>query len=156
MSGRAYEWKGYKYRTDANEAGRVMEELERTVGLTTKNLVDASRPEDAPLHKDFEWDDAIAGEKYREVQAGKMITSLKIVLKQEEAKPTRGFVTLEYAPGKPGNYESVENVLLVEEKRNRLLTLAIRELQAFRRKYIALSELSELFDLIDKLEREAS
>lgn len=151
----AYKWDGHKYSTDANEAGKVMEELERTVGLTTKNLVEASKPEDAPLHKEFEWDNEIAGPKYREIQAGKMITSLKVVTKQDETKKTRGFVTLDYAPGKPGKFESIEKVLEVEEKRNRLLTLAIRELQAFRKKYIALSELSELFDVIDKLEQKA-
>ena len=57
-TGRAYEWSVDIYGIDANEAGKVMEGLEKTVGLTKKSLVDASRPEDAPLHKAFEWDDS--------------------------------------------------------------------------------------------------
>ncbi len=154
--GRVYEWNTYAYSTDANVAGRVMEELERTVGLTTKNLVEASRPEDAPLHKEFEWNNDIAGEKFREMQAGKMITNLKVVIKQDETKKIRGFVTLEHSVGRPGTFERTEKVLEVTEKRNRLLTLAIKELQAFRKKYIMLSELAELFDIIDKLGKESA
>lgn len=155
-TGRAYEWSVDIYGIDANEAGKVMEGLEKTVGLTKKSLVDASRPEDAPLHKAFEWDDSIAGEKYREIQAGKMITNLKVVTKVDETKKTRGFVSLEYGVGKPGVFESTEKVLSVTEKKNRLLTLAIRDLQAFRKKYISLSELGELFEVMDKLLKETA
>lgn len=154
--GRAYMWSIPIYKTDASVAGKVMEELEKTVGLTTKSLVEASRPEDAPLHKEFEWNDSIAGEKYREIQAGKMITNLKVVTKVDETKKTRGFVSLEYGVGKPGVFESTEKVLSVVEKKNRLLTLAIRDLQAFRRKYISLSELGELFEVMDKLLKETA
>ncbi len=154
--GRAYMWSIPIYKTEASVAGKVMEELEKTIGLTTKSLVEASRPEDAPLHKEFEWNDSVAGEKYREIQAGKMITNLKVVTKVDETKKTRGFVSLEYGVGKPGVFESTEKVMSVTEKKNRLLTLAIRDLQAFRRKYISLSELSELFEIIDKLEKKAS
>lgn len=155
-TGRAYEWSVDIYGVDANEAGKVMEELEKTVGLTKKSLVDASRPEDAPLHKAFEWNDSIAGEKYREIQAGKMITNLKVVTKVDETKKTRGFVSLEYGVGKPGVFESTEKVLSVTEKKNRLLTLAIRDLQAFRKKYISLSELGELFEVMDRLLKETA
>ena len=153
---RAYEWSIPIYKTEASVAGKVMEELEKTVGLTTKSLVEASRPEDAPLHKEFEWNDAVAGEKYREIQAGKMITNLKVVTKVDETKKTRGFVSLEYGVGKPGVFESTEKVLSVTEKKNRLLTLAIRDLQAFRKKYISLSELGELFEVMDRLLRETA
>lgn len=153
---RAYQWTIDIYGVDANEAGKVMEGLEKTVGLTKKSLVDASRPEDAPLHKAFEWNDSIAGEKYREIQAGKMITNLKVVTKVDETKKTRGFVSLEYGVGKPGVFESTEKVLSVTEKKDRLLTLAIRDLQAFRRKYISLSELSELFEMIDEIVKKSA
>lgn len=152
---RAYEWTVPIYKTEASVAGKVMEELEKTVGLTTKSLVEASRPEDAPLHKEFEWNDSIAGEKYREIQAGKMITNLKVSIKQDETKTARGFVALDYGVGKPASFENTETVLSVTEKRNRLLTLAIKELQAFRKKYIMLSELSELFEMIERLTEEA-
>lgn len=50
-----YEWKITGIcKVDANIAGAVCEELKNTVGLTRENLVNASRPEDAPLHDEFE------------------------------------------------------------------------------------------------------
>jgi hypothetical protein len=79
-----YEWKvNGIYKTDANVAGKVLEELNNTIGLTNENLVNASRPEDAPLHNEFEWDDTIAAEKYRNVQAGKMINLLAVRIEEQ-------------------------------------------------------------------------
>ena len=54
---KGYTWlAGSRHKVDAEVAGRVCEELERNGGLTAERLVEASRPEDAPLHKEFEWD----------------------------------------------------------------------------------------------------
>lgn len=66
-----YEWKeAAQIKADAQKAGEMLENLEKTVGLTPKNLVEASRDESAPLHNEFEWNDTKAAEKYRETQAG--------------------------------------------------------------------------------------
>lgn len=46
--------------------------------LTPAILVDEARATDHPLHDRFEWDDAIAGEKYRLVQARHIIRSVRI------------------------------------------------------------------------------
>lgn len=47
-------------------------------GLTAEVVVDESRPEDAPLHPTFEWDDNVAGEKYRLMQASTIIRAIRI------------------------------------------------------------------------------
>ena len=53
-----YKWdKGSRFSVSAQVAGEVCEELEKKGELTAKNLVDVSRPEDAPLHKCFNWND---------------------------------------------------------------------------------------------------
>ena len=44
---------GARLKTDAQTVGEICEKLERNGGLTAKRLVDESRPEDAPLHKEF-------------------------------------------------------------------------------------------------------
>jgi hypothetical protein len=41
--------------------------------LTPKIVVNAARKKDSPLHDRFEWNNAVAGEKYREVQAAELI-----------------------------------------------------------------------------------
>lgn len=52
----------------------ALQELEKLMQahsgtLSPEIVVDAARPDNAPLHNQFEWDDGIAGEKYRIEQA---------------------------------------------------------------------------------------
>lgn len=84
-----YEWKeAAQIKADAQKAGEMLEILEKTVGITPKNLVEANRDESAPLHNEFEWNDTKAAEKYRETQAGYIIRNICIVRESEE-KPHR-------------------------------------------------------------------
>lgn len=53
-------------------------------GLTPRAVVDASRPEDAPLHGLFEWDDRKAAESWRIDQARTAISSLRVVVREGE------------------------------------------------------------------------
>ena len=56
-----YQWKeGARISFPAQIAGRVCAALEEQNALTAQRLVDESRPEDAPLHAAFEWNDTIA------------------------------------------------------------------------------------------------
>lgn len=58
-----YEWKeAAQIKADAQKAGEMLEILEKTVGITPKNLVEANRDESAPLHNEFEWNDTKAAE----------------------------------------------------------------------------------------------
>lgn len=60
----------------------VVEELTRIKQkhgkLQAKAVVDESRPEDAPLHGNFEWNDGVAGENWRVFQARQLIRTVKI------------------------------------------------------------------------------
>lgn len=145
----AYQWGTYYYKTPAEEAGKVFKELEESVGLTAKTLVNASRPEEAPLHKEFEWNDDIAAEKYREDQARRMIQALKIVVDDVDVAPVRAFVNI----GEP-TYEDIHIVISDEDKRQRLFASAMRELNIFKHKYAALEEFDALFREIDRLAKE--
>lgn len=148
-----YKWKtGSVIKADAQVAGEVCEGLKNTVGLTKKNLVDASRAEDAPLHNSFEWDDAVAAESYREEQAGYIIRSLTVEVEEVKEEPVRAFFTLDNKYEGHGTFESIRTIMVQTEKRNSLLDIALRELKAFERKYRMLSELSSVFEAIDKLE----
>ena len=63
----------------------VLDEVREVHGkLTAPIVVAAATPETHPLHNRFEWDDRIAGPKYREVQAREIIRSVKIVRKETE------------------------------------------------------------------------
>ena len=145
-----YKWKNYNYKTSAAIAGEVCEELDRTVGLTPDNLVDASRPDDAPLHNEFEWDDATAAEEFRRVQARLIISNLSIVIEENKQEPVRAFFSLQGGFRKnSGIYESTITIMTDEQKREKLLDNAKRELDAFVNKYQILTELADVFKAIN-------
>ena len=151
MKNMAYKWKTGFYKASAEDAGKVFAELESTVGLTPKAVVDASRDESAPLHSEFEWDDAVAGEKWREQQARVMICSLTVTIDDGQEEPVRAFVQI--AP-RGEAYENIVTVLDDDDKTAAMLSKAMGELRQFRRKYNTLQKLAGVFKEIDKL-REA-
>lgn len=151
----AYVWKTKGlFKTDANKAGQVFEELENTIGLTAENIVEVSREEDAPLHNEFEWNDTAAADKWRMEQARRMIGNLSIVVaetEEEEIVPVRAFFSTELH-----HYENIKTIMTDVSKKLTLMQKAVRELQAFKKKYAMLSELSKLFDAIDEVTKEVS
>lgn len=150
-------WKtGSCIKADPNVAEHVFDELASTVGLTPKNLLDASRNEDAPLHKEFEWDDSVAAEKYRENQAGHLIRSI-VIESVPEKKEERPVIVRAFMQAGTENYEPIHLIISDESKMAVMLQRALRELQAFRAKYAILkNELPQIFAVIDELERSAS
>ena len=80
--------------------------------LTAEVVVDESRAEDAPLHTHFEWDDAEAGERYRQQQARELIRSVKIryVEPSGTQAETRGFVSVARADLPAREYVPIEEV----------------------------------------------
>ena len=147
-----YSWKPGSYiRTDANVAGAMCAELSANGGLTAKRLLDANRPEDAPLHSEFEWDDGIAAEKFRETQARHIINSIEIV--REEREPVRAFFNIERTDSQ---YHHVDVIMRQEDSRQKLLMSALAELKAFERKYAQLTELAAVFEAIDNFGEESA
>lgn len=158
------------HKVSAEVAGQVCVTLANsTGGLTPKRLVEASRDEQAPLHAEFEWDDTVAGELYREQQAQTLIQHLVIVesdsekerqiklvkKEQEETKPhsdptekdttthDRGFVST----GERNNrYVELFSALTNEVWRKNLLDAARRDARTFIAKYHRLEELSKIID----------
>lgn len=140
-----YKWvEGSKMGGDPNVAGKVCAELAEQGRLTPEELVNVSRDAESPLHWMFEWDDSVAAEKYREVQARKIIRSVEVVL-ADSPIPQRAFQTVEHK-----TYQSIERVMGSEQMRRILLNNAKRELDAFRRKYSRLTELALVFEAIEK------
>ncbi len=142
----------YKFKTgshikaDPQLAGEMLEHLEAENNLTAKALVDANRAEDAPLHNEFEWNDSIAAEAYRETQARHIINCIEIV--REEKEPVRAFFSISRAEPE---YRHIDAIMKEEDKRQTLLNLALSELLAFKKKYAQLNELAAVFAAIDEV-----
>ena len=145
-----YQWKtGSQHIVSAAVAAEVMDMLAEENRLNTKELVDVSRPEDAPLHCEFEWDDSIAAEKYREEQAGALIRHLTVRIEANNQE----FSTRKYfmVQKEVNTYEPITVILKDEDKTAMLLDQAKRELQAFKAKYAGLKELAEVIRAIDSV-----
>lgn len=149
-------WKpGYHSKgVSAQTAYDVINGLYEKGKMEASDLVDASRPEDAPLHSLFEWNDSIAAEKYREDQARYIIRHVCVVQEDEEneSAPVRAFFQID---NESSTYEPTLVIMNDEEKYERLLDIAKRELKAFENKYRQLEELRNVFDAIDELIKEA-
>lgn len=149
----------YQYKSNtrlkapAQVAGEMCAELERTVGLTPKTLLDANRDPAAALHNEFEWDDAIAAEGYREQQASYIIRHIEVVPDMDgEQEPVRAFVNI---VSEERSYVPIGVAIRNEDMSAQLFKQALRDMQAFRRKYNALERLQKLMAVMDEIQREA-
>lgn len=141
-----YQWKlPGLYPVDAQTAGEELRRIYDSNGqLTASEVVDESRPADAPLHPVFEWDDPTAAELYREHQARQVIRSVVVQAETVTHAPVevRAMVKLDNRRG----YQPIDVVVSDRLDSIRLLEQAMSELRAFERKYEALSQLRPVFD----------
>ena len=143
-----YKWKISKYNVDAQEAGEELERIrEKYNSITPKIVVEESRNNDSVLHSCFEWDDSKAAEAYRERQAQHIIANIVVekVNDVDVSSDVRAFVHIQ------NDYKPIDTVVKVKDYRQELLTNALKDLEAFRSKYKALSELNDLFSCMDTL-----
>ena len=162
--------KGFHIKTNAQVVGEYCYQLEQAKGgkLTPKELVEAARDIDSPLHNEFEWDDSIAAEKYREQQAMYIIRSIEVKLISVPAEVTE--VNLQITEKNNGvrfyhaldmdgsGYENLYSISEDELKRKKLLQNCLKDIQNFKEKYEVLrNELPALFEAIDnELDKRAS
>lgn len=123
--------------------------------LTPELVVQVAADVKHPLHSRFEWDDTVAGAKYREVQAGELIRSVKVVYREateaDPARMTRAWVATRSAAS-PHAYEPVEKVALDPLLRAMTLRQMERDFRDLKRRY---AEFEEFWQLL-KAEREGA
>jgi hypothetical protein len=121
--------------------------------LTPRIVLEHARSPDSPLHSHFEWDDGEAAEKFRLLQASFLIRQVRVKVIAPDGEKTamvRAFVSLPSDRVSGSGYRHVEAVLSTPDHRSEMLACAAAELETFRRKYKLLSELSDVFESIDR------
>lgn len=143
----AYKWKlEGLYGTDAQTVGNELERIYAEQGtLEPSVVVEQSKPEHAPLHDLFEWDDEIAAEKWREQQARVVIANVMMVDESTDEAFTRAFVHVS------DDYRPLSVVLEDRDMTEELLDSALRELRTFERKYNDLVQLAPVFNAIEQV-----
>lgn len=118
------------------------------------DVVNAARPKASPLHSRFEWDNTKAAQEYRLWQARHLINVTVEYFGGEESSFTgRVFVSLTSDRGDGAGYRSMVSVMSDDQHRARLMQDALEEMDVFKRKYIRLKELADVFVAMSKVKR---
>jgi hypothetical protein len=125
--------------------------------VSERILVDEARPKNAPLHDRFEWNNRIAGDAYRLVQAGNMIRSVQVdFISPATGEPTKVREWVSVHEMRPtadpdetvGRYIPIGEVMADEVAASTLIRIAERELAEWRRKYRHLVEYRDLIQRV--------
>lgn len=155
---------GYAYKVPAQTVGKVLESIEEKEGkVTTASFLEYSRPETSETHSMFEWDDKIAGEKYRLRQSAAIIGQIEVEIQyidtpQEASEiqitPVPAFVNV---AGKSTRASATfVNVIAAHEDSalwKQVMQNALCELNSFKRKYARYKEFAKVISAIEELER---
>ena len=98
------------------------------------------------LRPKVEWDDTVAAEKYRLQQARNIVCNL---VYQEEKKEEPTKLRVFYSQSSTNTYQPTRVLVRNEDNYKELLMQAKAELRAFKNKYKMLTELEDIFNLID-------
>lgn len=126
-------------KMDANKVGKELEQLGEDI--TASGVVSIARKKSSEMHDYFEWDDSVAGERYREHQARTLINMLKVtyVKGKKESAPVKAYVNVKRKEG----YSQIDKVVQNVDAYQMLLDRAYSELLVIKNKYTELSEIQE-------------
>lgn len=104
--------------------------------LTPELVVTEASSHDHPLHDRFDWNDTTAGQKYREVQAAKLIRSVRVEFRAADGEPmqTRQFVAPRLA-SEPHRYMPVGVAMADDFTRQLVLRQFERDVSDLKRRY---------------------
>lgn len=116
-------------------------------GLTPALVLDRARDPRTALHSLFEWDDSVAGERYRLLQAQNLIRVVATIIPVNDGQPVRvrAYVSLGSERGE-GFYRPMRLVMADPKLRAQAVADALAEFEAFQRKWQHLDELASFFE----------
>lgn len=153
--------------------GEQFEAIADQEPLKPETVVERARPEMAPLHPYFEWDDETAAEQYRLVQARYYLRHIAVI-REEDGEPIRAFhvVDVQRATfqstmgGKDGEddlppdeeFKPLREVMAEPYLMRQVVDKALRELKGWQQRYAQYSELQgvamKVKDAIERIEQE--
>lgn len=152
-----YKWSIPQFSVPAQIVGAECERIEKENGsVTCEKLVDSARDVSSACHNLFEWNDAVAGEKWRLQQAKTVLCCLKVeVINKEDNEPKqiKAFVNTNPTNSK-AKYYSMKNVMSDSYLMASAVERAKRELKMFMDKYNTFNELLPINAAIQKFLKE--
>jgi len=131
----------------------VQDLFDRNGSVKSIDLVDKARPTDSQAHPAFEWDDTLAGEEYRLIQARKWIRVVEII-RDDGSEPERlvhvpRIVTADDA-GRDGEYKPISVVVEMPDEFERALSQAREKFASAKRAMDELYRAAELSGRADQ------
>ena len=116
--------------------------------LRAPDVVDAARPLHSPLHEHFEWDDSVAGERFRLVQAQQLIRAVITIIPRADGEPVsaRAWISLPNDRADGGGYRETVDVLQDADLLEQAFKSLQEDLSRLRQKYRAFTELAAVLD----------
>lgn len=159
---KSYSWRpGSQHKIAADVAAEEIQRLasEHDQRLDAETVLAEAENPASPLHAEFEWDDTEAARQHRLQQARCLMNAIRVTF--ETPKKQDITISVMTAVSKPGgssrscDYTPLHFAMGDEDLRAEVLKTALRELAAFKRKYVELSELAQVIAVIDKTLRKA-
>ena len=147
-----YSWKSAGFSANAQKVG---EELEKIEDVTNKNVLEyAENNVNSELHKCFEWNNKIAGEKYRLIQASKVISSISFVIQEEPVKKQKVYFSIKTEEKDLCKFKNIKDILENDDEYYALCNKAKQELETCKNNYTDLIKREDLKDIVFEIYKE--
>jgi len=146
-----YTWSNIRFGADANIVGKELESIKDIGELTNKEVLEyAETHRNSEIAKCFEWDDSVAGRKFRLEQATNIMCSISIVIddNKQPIEKARVYVSTRRNDDEKRTFKKLVDVLEDDEEYKALLEKAKNELNNCQDKYRNLVKLQDLKDII--------
>ena len=135
----------------AQALGQTLDRIKSKNGRwSARALVDAARPSRSAIHGLFEWNDRVAGERFRLAQARDHIQHLTVVMVTDKVETV---MPVAFSLGRGDGYTASETVLSSGDLREQLLAQALSEAESWRARYRFIKELAGVFAALDALKK---
>ena len=133
-------------------------EVKDTYGLTAENILRKASKKSSLLYEFFDWDNSLAGEKWRLQQARSLINEIKIIVEDKELYAfenvnvtVKDEKTQKKSLSKFGSreYKTIIEVMNNEDYRNQLIHRALAEATYWKLRHAELIELNPIFISIE-------
>jgi hypothetical protein len=147
-----YEWTpGRGHKVDANVLAREVDRLKRKHGVcNARDLLEAARPVESPIHDLCEWDDERAADEHRVYQLRKAMSSLRVVrIDHPQPEPALVHVTRVTPKTVTDGYVGVRDAMADPEFRAQVVRDALRQVGGLLNRYAFIPELDAVRETFD-------
>lgn len=147
-----YSWKSIGFSANAQKVG---EELENIEDISNENVLKYAKDNiNSELYKCFEWDDTIASEKYRLIQATRIISSISFVIEEEPKRTQKIYYSIKSEEKEISKFKNIKDILEDDNEYYALCNKAKQELENCKSKYDDLIKKEDLKEIIFEIYKE--